>query len=416
MNGVPISSSGIREPVIYTAPNILSVHKYMPVAVLYFFLNSAGLPQGLFYTTLLSPLFFLWLFSEGERWLTLRFLLCLSPFVIAHAINGIDSPVYYARSSFLLWTVYVTVYALCYALLNNQKLERLFEQLIVLNFCAAIMGVIALFTPLREVFWYDDSIVNGGVSSGMRLRLLASEPSVYANLMAPLLVFVVLRLLQRPGKRNLQYVILISVPFLLCQSFGGISMCVAGIAVAVLVTFRHLLKQRGAFLILIMVVIAVGLLLIVPNPISQRLILVATGSDSSTHSRTNFAFIVAYMVASSKSLWWGAGLGQGKLADVSNLGLGFTVGTIPNAVASTFAELGIVGVLVRLAAEFYLFFKTRVYVNPFRLAMFVVAFIAQLTGSHLMDVQEYLMWCFAFAPFFPAMNTKDSAQSRIIRA
>jgi len=36
------------------------------IAVLYFFLNSAGLPTGLFYTGILSPLFFLWLFRPGN--------------------------------------------------------------------------------------------------------------------------------------------------------------------------------------------------------------------------------------------------------------------------------------------------------------------------------------------------------------
>ena len=100
-------------------------------------------------------------------------------------------------------------------------------------------------------------------------------------------------------------------------------------------------------------------------------------------------------------------MGQGKIVDVSNLGLGFTVGIIPNSVAGTFAELGIIGVIVRLAAEVFLFFKSRVYQNSFRLAMFVAAFLVQFTGSHLMDVQQYLMWCFAFLPFFPSLKLQS---------
>ena len=69
--------------------------------------------------------------------------------------------------------------------------------------------------------------------------------------------------------------------------------------------------------------------------------------------------------------------------------------------------MGIIGVAVRFAVEIFLFFKTRVYRNSFRFAMFVAAFITQLTGSHLMDVQQYLMWCFAFFPFFPNFNNRD---------
>jgi len=131
---------------------------------------------------------------------------------------------------------------------------------------------------------------------------------------------------------------------------------------------------------------------------------VVTGNDSSTQSRTTLAFVVAYLVASSKSLLWGVGLGQAKLVDL--VSYGFENSIIPNAVAATFAELGIVGVLVRLTVELYLFFRTRVYRNPFRLAMFVASFFSQLTGGNLMNVQNYLLWCFAFLPFFPEMDQR----------
>jgi hypothetical protein len=140
---------------------------------------------------------------------------------------------------------------------------------------------------------------------------------------------------------------------------------------------------------------------------------VVTGDDSSTKSRTIFSFFLAGLIAASKSIWWGAGLGQAKLFDASDLGIGFISGVIPNAVAGTFAEFGLIGVLVRFAAEFYLFFKTRVYRNSFRLAMFVVAFIMQLTGSYVTDVQEYVIWCFAFYPFFPNLNLRDNSRPKV---
>ncbi len=413
MNEFTISSGGMEGGAIHTAPAALSIHKYLPMAVLYFFLNSAGLPTGLFYTTILSPLFFLWLYLEGRRWLTLKFLVCLSPFVVAHFLLGIESPLYYVRSSVLLWTVYVTVHALYWALLKCRNIERLFEQLIVLNFCAAMAAVALIFTPLQNLLWHDDSQTIAGPGRVLRLQLLTSEPSVYANLMSPLLIFTLLRLVQTPSKRNGLYVAMIAIPFLLCQSFGGLAMSVAGLGIAFFAMFRRLLNQRKALSIFALAMILIAGLLIVPNPIAQRVFQVAVGSDSSTYSRTTFSFIVAYTVAASKSLWWGVGLGQGKLVDVSDLGLGFSIGIIPNAIAGTFAELGIIAVLIKFIMEFYLFFRTRVYTNTFRLAMFVIAFIVQLTGSHLMNVQEYLMWCFAFAPFFPAMNLHKYHRSKI---
>ena len=401
---------------MHTAPSALSIHKYLPLAILYFFFNSFGLPVGLFYTTLLSPLFFVWLFLEGKRWLTLKLFLVLSPIIVAHAILGIESLTYYVRSAALLWTAYITVYAFCWALLKCNNIDRLFEELIVLNFCAAIVAVGLLFTPLNAIAWHDDSLIMPGASSVLRLRLLSSEPSVYANLMVPLLLFAVLRLFHKPTKRSFLYAAMIIFPFLLCQSFGGIAMCIAGLGGALMTAFRHLFKQRRTLLVLALVIVVVAGLLIVPNPISERVFQAAAGTDSSTNSRTTFSFIVAYSVAASKSLWWGKGLGQGKLYDVSDLGVGFTVGIIPNAIAGTFAELGIFGVLVKFAAEFYLFFRTRVLANPFRLAIFIVAFVAQLTGSYLMNVQEYLMWCFAFAPFFPSMDLHKNSSSKQLPA
>jgi hypothetical protein len=381
------------------------VHKYFPLAVLYFFFNSTGLPTGLFFTGILAPVFYIWLILQGRRWVTVSFLALLFPFFLTHGILGIESPLFYARSTALLWTAYITGYAFCWGLLRTQDLERLFDELIVINFLAAMVAVLALLTPARDVLWYNDANVFGG-SHIYRLQLLASEPSVYGGLMIPLVVFATLRLMRAPTKRSLTYTLMVAVPFLLCQSFEGIGSFFIGMSLVILVSFRHLLKQPRTIIVVVLLAVVVAAIVLTPNPISQRLTQVASGEDSSAHSRTIFSFYVAYAVAASKSLWWGAGLGQGKLVNVSDLNLGFTVGIIPNAVAGTFAELGIIGVILRFAVEIMLFFRTRVFTNPFRLAMFVIAFAYQLSGSYLDNVQEYLMWCLAFAPFFPEMNAR----------
>jgi hypothetical protein len=408
LSGVGMGAMRTQGIAALADPRVLHIQKYLSIAVLYFFLNSAGLPTGLFYTTILAPVFFFWLYRRRHRWITAKFLVCLSPFLLAHAINGIDSSFYYARSAVLLWTVCITVYAFCVVLLTFEGLERLFEQLIVLNFYATLAALALFFTKFRELLWGDSEIE--GVGDVYRLKLLTSEPSVYALLMLPLLIFTVLRSLQNPTKRNLLYVGLIGVPFLLCQSFGGLSISFVAMGVSVLIAFRNRLLERRTLLVLLAIVSLVALLIYVPNPISDRLSMVAAGEDSSTDSRTFSSFIVAYMVALPRSLWWGAGLGQAKLSDVSDLGLAFTVGIIPNAVAGAFAELGIIGILIKFAMEFYLFFRTRVYRNSFRLAMFIAVFLIQLTGSYLMNVQEYLIWVLAFGPFFPEMDFHRNAR------
>ncbi len=385
-----------------------NVHRYLPFATLFFFFNSAGLPRGLFYTTLLSPLLFLWLYLKGERWLTAKFLLLFSPFIVVQASMGIQSHLYYLRSLLLLWSVFIAVYALCFGLLKTSEIERLFDELIVLNFVAALLALMLLFTPLREFLWMDTSDTLTDHSHLLRLSMLCSEPSVYAELMLPLIIFAALRLFVDVNRRSVLYFAMICMPFLLSQSFGGLSISFAAIGASLLVSYRRFLGKPRSLLIFGALVCVVSAVILIPNPIGARLFQVLAGSDSSTQSRTTLSFVIAYAVASSKSIWWGVGLGQGKIVDVSDLGLGFTVGTIPNAVAGTFAELGIVGVLLRLGIELFLFFKNRVYINSFRLAMFVAAFLVQFTGSHLMDVQQYLMWCFAFLPFLPSLNLKSA--------
>ena len=382
----------------------LHAHRYLPIAACYFFLNSAGLPLGLFYTTIFSPFLFLWLYLKGRRWLTTWFFLSLSPFILAHMIDGIAFPFYYLRSLLLLWSVYVAVYAFCWALTKTKTLDRLFDQLILLNFCATILALAIRPTPMRVFLWREEAEAIASTSHLLRLNLLSMEPSAYANLMLPLLIFAALRLFRDSKHRNLIYLMMIAVPFLLAQSFGGLSIAVAGLSAALLTSYRRLLSKPKPLAILVCLAIAAGLILLTSNSISERVFQVAAGGDSSTKSRTIFSFVIAYVVAGSKSLWWGAGFGQAKLVDVSNLGIGFTVGIIPNAVAGTFADLGLIGVLLRLAVEFIFFFKARVYLNSFKLAMFVAAFIVQLTGSYITDVQGYMLWCFAFYPFFPELN------------
>lgn len=379
----------------------LSIHRFLPLAAFYFFFNAAGLPTGLFYTTLLSPFLYIWLYLKGQRRLTAKFLLPFSPFLLAHLIMGVTSPAYYLRSLLLLWSVYIAVFAFCWALTRSNTVDRLFDQLILLNFFASVLAIIAFPTPLRLVFWHDDADTIVGASHLIRLKLLSTEPSAYALLMLPLLMFASLRLFGKINLRNGVYLLMIACPFLLCQSFGGISMCMAGLGISLTTSYRRFFKRTSSLVILACSVLLIIVLFGTPNPVSARVLQVASGGDSSSRSRTIFSFIAAYAVASSKSLWWGAGLGQGKLVDFSNLGIGFEVNVIPNAVAGTFAELGLVGVFVRLAVEGYFFYRTKPYLSAFRLSMFVVAFIAQLTGSYLTNVQEYILWFLAFYPVLP---------------
>jgi hypothetical protein len=45
----------------------------------------------------------------------------------------------------------------------------------------------------------------------------------------------------------------------------------------------------------------------------------------------------------------------------------------------------------------YGYFKTRVYNNYYRQALFLFIFIYQFTGSNIVSINEYVIWVLAFA-------------------
>ena len=119
------------------------------------------------------------------------------------------------------------------------------------------------------------------------------------------------------------------------------------------------------------------ILLFPENVFVIRLNNVFSGTDTSFNGRTTDSFYLGWEIASQKSIYFGCGMGQ-----VKEVGLkifqtfynntSFTVNDIgiPNSLADTLATFGIVGVTLRLIAEIYLFFKTKVYSNYYRLALF----------------------------------------------
>ncbi len=105
-------------------------------------------------------------------------------------------------------------------------------------------------------------------------------------------------------------------------------------------------------------------------------------------------------------LLFGAGLGQ-----IKELGMNlftefyvhdFTKETIaiPNAAGETIAIFGLFGFFIRFAVIIYLFFKTRVFTNYYRLGMFIFIFIYQFTGSYITNIAEYIIWIIALTPGF----------------
>jgi hypothetical protein len=154
------------------------------------------------------------------------------------------------------------------------------------------------------------------------------------------------------------------------------------------------------------------------NPLTVRIYNILEGSDSSGRGRTFEAFELAYLVAEGKNAWWGVGPGQVKVAGdyiIRNF-YGMTPAgelsvTIPCAFAETLAIFGLVGAAARLLITWYLFFRTRVYTNYFRLYLFIYIFIYQFTGSFITNIAEYVIWVFAFVNVFPEFDKPFRAKA-----
>ena len=113
-----------------------------------------------------------------------------------------------------------------------------------------------------------------------------------------------------------------------------------------------------------------------------------------------------------KSIFFGTGLGQIKIMTKEVVGKYFHYWgvlpryDIPNAMGETLAIFGLVGVALRLFLEIWLFFKTRVFTNYYRLALFIFVFIYQFTGSFITNSVEYVIWVLAFSNVFEQFNIK----------
>ncbi|WP_192821154.1 hypothetical protein [Rufibacter sp. LB8] len=389
----------------------MKINKYLPFVLLYFFFNSVFLPIGLMYTTLLTPLFYLWLNVNGQRFVILKFLLPLVPFVLIHFVNGVDALIY-GKSAALFFTAYIFVYALVVLLKKVDYVEDWFIKITKLNAVLTVVAIILFFTPYIRTLWTVQNLTMG-VSNFPRLSLLTYEPSYYSTLLVPLIAYFALDAIQFKRRSSLNYLVLLLVSLVLSFSIGVIACLVVSLFLVAVVNNRALSINRN-YVRPLLFSLCLGLLasgvwvaLNPDNALVVRVNNVLDGKDGSGKGRTSEAFYLAQKIADEKSTLWGAGLGQIKVlgefiirpyyryvkADVP-------VTTIPNSSAETLAIFGMLGFWGRILVQVYLFFKTRVWTSSFRTMVFFYIFLYQFTGSFIVNIAEYVIWVFAFVPVF----------------
>ena len=389
----------------------IRINKYLPLAVLYFFFNGFLLPHGLLYTTLLTPLFIIWLYRYPSFNLLHVFVIASIPFILMHFINGVHI-LSYLKSYLLLFSVFIFSLAFHQFLKNAQSVSSIFKSLVVINIFFVLIALIALTIPsVRNYFWYNNPITPG-IDGMYRLRMLTYEPSYYSTLLLPIALYYYLKMLFTDLPNKALVFFLVTFPLLLSLSFGVILGLILALTFLFLSDIKLFTLKRKFPLYFIYAVIFLLMLLVLAliffpdNVFFLRIANVFSGKDISFRGRTFDSFYLAWKIAQQKSVLFGVGPGQ-----TASIGLDFfkefynyteftesQIG-IPNSLGDTLASFGILGVILKLGLEAYFFFKTRVYSNFYRLGLFLFIFIYQFTGSFITNIAEYIIWLMAFSPW-----------------
>ncbi|ANI88440.1 hypothetical protein A9P82_03450 [Arachidicoccus ginsenosidimutans] len=394
-------------------------------AIIYLFFNSVLLPQGLYFTTLLTPFFFIHLIKvRGLKYYLYFFIVtllfaCIQLPTVEHLRD-------YVISFVLLQTVAVFSISVYYLLTENIGLEKIFKSLASVNIALIAVAIIVLAIPsIRSLMWYLKPI-SPNVPIIPRLKMFTVEASYYSLIIMPLAGYYFLKKILLIGKHYLLFISL-CVSLLLSFSLGALCTMFISISVVLLLNRNELrhkinfnLLAGGAMLFIIGMAI---LFFFYPhNPLFERIQNIRTGQDTSARGRTYEAFYIAWNVAKMKSIFFGCGLGQFKYIGRNFVDYYYSysiipnVVRIPNAVAETLSIYGIAGIVIRFSLIIFLFIKTKVWQNYYRQCLFVFIFIYQFTGSYLFNPAEYIMWILAFSPSLFPQFKKEKFNYKLVIA
>ena len=387
------------------------------ISIIYFFFNSFLLPHGLLYTLFLTPFFYWYLIKNKRKQPVLKFFLFFGPFACIHLLLGVDI-LSFVKSSTLLFATYIFTYAFHTLLLKKFALNKSFKQLLLINSAFVLLAIVLFFTPCIEWLWTIRPLTIE-IRDTPRLELLTYEPSYYSTLLVPIVVFYCLKFFfeKHTASKTILYLSLIFIPLILSFSLGVMSCLVITAGLLFLRYARRFIRKKIVFYSLSsLVVISVSSLLLLlifypDNLLFERLVDLFTGKDISAKGRTTHGYHLSVLVAKTKSLWFGVGAGQIKIMGDSVVRNYYNyqvddipIIRIPSSIGETMGTFGIVGLALRLVVQFYLFAKTKVNTNVYRLFIFVYIFIYQFTGSYLTNLAEYVLWVLAFTPVFEQFN------------
>jgi hypothetical protein len=393
----------------------MRINKFLPFALIYFFVNSVGLPYGLTWMAVLGPFFYVWVILKRKEEILLPFLLMMMPFIIVH--------IFFVKVEFSSYLITLLNLVLMYffgqAVYTYFKQpvdhEKVFRRVLYLNFILCCVAIVIYFTPFYSWAWIRQN-VSQGLDQLLRLKLFTYEASYYALLFVPIFAFYLWQyILMQNTIGNRKLLLMIFLPMVLSFSVGVIAALMLSGFLTFILHIRKLAPKKriiNGYISLgfcSIILLSIGFLLFRDNVLFTRLDNIVTGADTSSQGRTTEAFTLVQRILDDNNKYWGIGLGQLKWGGeeiIRSYYLYFdqTAVAIPNAAAETLLLFGWVGLVLRLLIEIALFFMTRVWSNYYRLLLFGFIFIYQFTGSYITNPAEYVLWILAFTNAFPQFN------------
>lgn len=360
-----------------------------------------------------------WFNKKDFRLILLAFLV-LSIYSFFHLYYGVVLTYYFKSSAFFAVLIISAFSLKNYLKTQVVNLPKIFEYTAIISFLLFLIAFVLYWTPMSQLLWLDHDFIGEGDTIN-RYKAFAYEPSHLAIMLSPVCIYYFLMAFIKRAKKDMVLLACIAIPILFTLSFGfvlafGIAFLIAGTAVL----WQHSKLKRN-FWIFTGGSIALFLLMIfTKNPLADRMHMIFNGKDTSVNGRTIEAFDLAFQCAEEKNKWTGIGLGQIKVIGEDVIRpfyqkrdpVGYSKENwprmaIPNASAETLAQLGIIGLILRLGLQVFLFFKCKVTDNWFQFFVFFFVFSYQLMGSFLFSTAEVLLWIFAFYPLFPNLNRKN---------
>lgn len=385
----------------------LSYQEILPWFVLFYFINWNGLPEGLLYTTLLTPVWIYLLHKwDKKKWLWWLPITLVLPLIFQ--INVVVGIMDYLKSTFLLITALLFFLSMKLVIdhATTNHLRRLFNSVRKINMWLVLLAVLLLpFQFGRDLLWYEIPI-SPGIPAFPRLKLFSYESSYYALLLFPVFLLFALRSFLPETKNRLLILSSVIVPLILSLSFGVLGAGLLGVILALTIHLTHVpgqLKKGLTYSGLTGLSILLVLFVLWPdNPAITRISNIIEGSDTSARGRLFESFMFAFDIARFTDPIWGCGPGQIKLLAHDLIidyyqyeGEFAEIVRIPNGMAELLATYGWYGVFVKVGLEVYAFFRYKLWQNLFNLSLFLFIFIYQFTGSYLMNVAEFSVWAIA---------------------